>query len=422
MTALAAALLPLLVPAGAQAAGENDRYELVRGCFDLVGPGAPQGPVRMQATRLGSYLLYTKDRQFVTAGGVAATPSDAADFAVEGTNATGFTLTARDGAKLAGGRPLGFRRAEGCPEYPEVQDTSTGTPAKGQTPYSETRGYIDAHMHLMAYESLGGKARCGRPWHPYGVEYALPDCNSDPASGAYNVALESAVGGGPPTDQVGWPTFRQWPAYDALTREASYWKWLERAWKAGLRTYVNLFVDNEQLCSVVAYRTNPCNDMDSVRLQRNRILELQDYIDAQYGGPGRGFFRIVTDPFEARRVINDGKMAVVMGIEVSRLFGCGLKNGVPQCDKAQIDRELDDVHRLGIRSMQLINKFDNAFGGVAGDTGQTGTVVNNGNRLETGRYWDMRACDTGTKSAGGVGQVFVRRTSARLRTVSVASP
>jgi hypothetical protein len=78
-----------------------------------------------------------------------------------------------------------------------VQDTSRGTPAGGPTPYSETRGYIDAHMHLMAYESLGGKARCGRPWHPYGVEYALPDCNSDPAAGAYNVALESAVGGGP---------------------------------------------------------------------------------------------------------------------------------------------------------------------------------------------------------------------------------
>jgi hypothetical protein len=32
--------------------------------------------------------------------------------------------------------------------------------------------------------------------------------------------------------------------------------------------------------------------MESVRLQRKRIFELQDYIDAQYGGPGKGFFRI----------------------------------------------------------------------------------------------------------------------------------
>jgi len=393
-TATAVALLAFLIPtAAAHAAGENDRYALVHGCYDLVGAGAPQGPVRMQATRLGSYLLYTKDRRFVTASGVAAAPSDAADFAVDGTDASGFTLSARDGTKLAGGARLAFRKAEGCPEYPEVQDTSTGTPAKGLTPYSETRGYIDAHMHLMAFEAFGGKVHCGRPWHPYGVEYALPDCNADPALGAQNAALESAAGKGPPTDQVGWPTFNQWPAYNSLTHEASYWKWLERAWKSGLRSYVNLLVDNEALCKLVPVRANSCNDMESVRLQRKRIFELQDYIDAQYGGPGKGFFRIVTDPFQARRVANDGKMAVVLGIEVSRLFGCGINNGLPQCDKAQIDRQLDEVYNLGVRQMELINKFDNAFGGVAGDTGQTGTAVNSQNRTETGRFWDMRHCD-----------------------------
>ncbi len=393
VAALAVALLPLLAPTAAQAAGEDDRFALVHGCYDLVGAGAPAGPLRFQATRLGSYLLYTKDRRFVTASGVAAAPSDAADFGVAGTNAEGFTFTARDGGKLAGGARLKADKAEGCPEYPEVQDTTTGTPAKGETPYSETRGYIDGHMHLMAYEFFGGKARCGKPWDAYGVEYALPDCNKDPAAGAYNTALESAVGGGPPTDQVGWPTFNEWPAYDSLTHEGSYWKWLERAWKAGLRSYVNMFVENEQLCNVVVYRSNPCNDMDSIRLQRKRIYELQDYIDAQYGGPGKGFFRIVTDPFEARKVANEGKLAVTLAIEVSRLFGCGVKNGAPQCDKASIDRQLDEVHGLGVRYMQLINKFDNAFGGVAGDTGQAGTVVNSGNRLETGRYWDMRSCD-----------------------------
>jgi len=99
--ALLIVLLPFVIPAAASAAGENDRYALVHGCFDLAGEGAPQGAVRMQATRLGSYLLYTKDRRFVTAKGIAAAPSDAADFKVEGTDAEGFTFTARDGSKLA---------------------------------------------------------------------------------------------------------------------------------------------------------------------------------------------------------------------------------------------------------------------------------------------------------------------------------
>jgi len=33
----------------------------------------------------------------------------------------------------------------------------------------------------------------------------------------------------------------------------------------------------------------------------------------------------------------DGKLAVIEGIEVSRLFGCGESNGTPQCDQAQVD-------------------------------------------------------------------------------------
>jgi hypothetical protein len=391
--ALLAALLPLLLPAAAQAAGENDKYALVHGCYDLTGSGAPSGAVRMQATRLGSYLLYTRDRQFVTAKGIARFPSDAADFTVEGTNADGFTFTAQDGSKLAGGGRLAPRPAEGCPGYPEVEDNSTGTPASGETPYSEVRGFIDAHMHLMAYEAFGGEVHCGKPWDPYGVEYALPDCNQNPALGAQNAGLETIAGKGTPRDQVGWPTFKEWPAYNSLIHEASYWKWLERSWKAGLRSYVDLLVDNEALCKLEPVRKNPCDDMNSVRLQRNRMYQLQDYIDAQYGGPGKGFFRIVTNPFQARRVANDGKMAVILGIEVSRLFGCGIKNGIPECDKTKIDRELDEVYGLGIRQMELINKFDNALGGVAGDTGQTGTAVNSQNRTETGRFWDMRKCD-----------------------------
>ena len=43
--------------------------------------------------------------------------------------------------------------------------------------------------------------------------------------------------------------------------------------------------------------------------------------------------------------------------------------------------------------MELVNKFDNALAGVAGDGGSTGLVVNQGNRASTGTYWQMQACD-----------------------------
>ena len=35
-------------------------------------------------------------------------------------------------------------------------------------------GTIDAHTHVTAFEFLGGDFHCGRPWHPFGIAYALP--------------------------------------------------------------------------------------------------------------------------------------------------------------------------------------------------------------------------------------------------------
>jgi hypothetical protein len=51
---------------------------------------------------------------------------------------------------------------------------------------------------------------------------------------------------------------------------------------------------------------------------------MERYIDAQSGGPGKGWFRVVETPKQARAVILEGKMAVVLGIEISNLFDCFL--------------------------------------------------------------------------------------------------
>ena len=277
--------------------------------------------------------------------------------------------------------------------------SASGLPRRGSTSFTETRGLVDAHIHMMAYEFLGGRAHCGRPWHEFGVEKALVDCPDHyPANGGAAV-LENVLFGNPARmhDPVGWPTFNDWPHHSSLTHEQTYYRWLERAWLGGLRVYVNLLVENAQLCEIYPYKQNSCNEMDSVRLQARRIRELEDYIDAQAGGPGKGFFRIVTNPFQAREVVNDGKLAVVIGIENSKLFNCGVYNDRPDpgCDRASIDRQLDEVYKLGVRDMELVNKFDNALAGVAGDSGSTGLVVNAANRNETGKFWHMETCSDG---------------------------
>ena len=66
---------------------------------------------------------------------------------------------------------------------------------------------------------------------------------------------------------------------------------------AGLRVFVNLFVENRSLRALPA---------EEEQLQRDELgaapeprIEAQDYIDAQHG-PGRGWFRIVTSHEQAR--------------------------------------------------------------------------------------------------------------------------
>ncbi len=299
--------------------------------------------------------------------------------------------------------PLVFRHlpddADGrpCATWPEIETGADGRPAPtGADPSSRVEGFFEAHVHGMAYEFIGGELRCGQPWHPYGVEHALGNCVTD--GQVLNSVLEVPLAGKEPTDPVaeydpvGWPTFGYWPQHDTLTHEQFYYRWLERAHLGGLRLMTNLLVDNTALCQLYPLKRNSCNEMDGVRLQAQRLYELQDYIDAQSGGPGEGWLRIVTSPAQARETIHAGRLAVVMGIEVSVLFDCNELAGQAQCTEDDIDERLQEVVDLGVRQMEMVNKFDNALTGVTGDGGTTGIVVNVGNRFVTGHFWDMQAC------------------------------
>ncbi len=421
-------LLPGLAPAR-RASVPGDRYAMAGGCYALQAPDGrwvtragggwaataadrtAAEPFHFQATDLGAYLLLAKDESFVSVGllgAVGRTPTASARtvWTVERTSG-GFTFT-RDGATLGvdgrgtvtrtGATPFALRLTTGCASWPEITTNVEGEPHRGASPFQEVRGYLDAHTHGMAFEFLGGQVHCGRPWSPYGVKAALTDCVDHQLANGAGALLENLMRSGAPVgthDPVGWPTFRDWPAPDSLTHEGTYYRWMERAWRGGQRLFVNLLVENNQLCMVYPLKRNSCDDMDSIRLQAKQMRNLERYVDAQYGGPGKGWYRIVTDPFEARKVINEGKLAVVMGIETSVLFGCSTKLDQPQCTTAEIDRQLDEVHDLGVRQMELVNKFDNALAGVAGDTGGIAPLINGANFLETGSFWDMRTCAAG---------------------------
>ena len=407
----------------------EDKYAMATGCYALrslkngrwvtrwdtakyraTATTASGGePFWFQATDVGRYLLWDSQHHFISSADAShatavADPSPQTEWTAAQASG-GFTFAASStrslGTSPAGvivtnaRMPFALQKVPGCARWPDVAINVAGPAFGGKTPYQEVRGYVDAHTHGMAFEFLGGDAHCGRPWHRYGVAYALKDCPDHYVADGNGAILENFLRHGTPTgshDPVGWPTFKDWPAPESLTHEGTYWKWLERSWRGGQRILVNLLVENNKLCELYPLKRNSCNDMDAVRLQASDMRQMERYIDAQYGGPGRGFYRIVTDPFQARKVINSGRMAVVMGIETSVIFGCTKKLDIPACTTDQIDSRLDEVYNLGVRQMELVNKFDNALAGVAGDSGAIAPLVNGANFLETGTFWDMRSC------------------------------
>ncbi len=412
-----------------------DRYTLVHGCYGLraagdgrfvvkdalgyrLGPAAAGAatPFRMQATALGRYLLYGPDATMPAATPPTlvtstATPGRPADWIVQPAAGQTFTLTALDGGRglgagLAGrlvqvpaaaAQRFAFVAVGGCATFPEITVNATGTPFTGASPTGPVRGFLDDHIHIGAFEFLGGRFHCGRPWSPYGVADALKDCPDHEPNGA-GAVVENFLSAGSPVgthDTKGWPTFAGWPRAESLTHEGSYWKWIERSWRGGLRIMVNDLVENRALCDLYPLKQNSCDEMASARKQAQDMRDLEAYVDAQNGGPGKGWLRIVTNPTQARRVINAGKLAMVFGMETSELFGCGQFNGTPRCDAAQIDRQLAEFHALGVRSVFPVHKFDNALGGTAFDDGATGVLVNAGNKYATGQFWDARQCAPG---------------------------
>lgn len=289
----------------------------------------------------------------------------------------------------------------GCRAFPEITSNVRGDRnlLKGDVT-KPVRGYVDAHAHITSYEFMGGKVMHGSPFHRWGVPYALDDSRRTHGLNGSLDLIGNIFVYGTPTHQYdtrGWPDFPWWPNAQQLTHSGYYYKWMERAWLSGERMIVTQLVENEVLCNIQStinpvgwVGANSCNEMDSIRLQARRLREMQDYIDAQYGGPGKGFFRLVKTPAEARRVIADGKLAVVMSVEASETFNCGVHD---YCSIATLEAGLQELYALGIRGLFTAHKFDNQLSGAVLEDG----FINIGEALSTGHYYESEHCNAKTR-------------------------
>jgi hypothetical protein len=310
-------------------------------------------------------------------------------------SSTGSLVTGQPGSRGAD-RLFTLVRARGCRAFPEAAAGATGPPSKGAARNGTVAGFADVHLHITADQRAGGRVVYGEPFNRFGIAEALGHDADDHGSDGSLDITGNLLRNGTPTgthDTHGWPTFAGWPTFDTNTHTQAYYVWLKRAWMAGERLVVAQTVEDEPLCRLEALRARPsCDETESIRLQIRELRGLQDYVDAQAGGRGRGWFRLVYDPAQARRVIKRGQLAVVIGIESSDLFGCSERLDQPQCTRADIDRGLDEFHRLGVRSLFPVHWVDNAFGGAAIEGGDKGTFISVMELQQTGHPFRTGPC------------------------------
>jgi microsomal dipeptidase-like Zn-dependent dipeptidase len=237
-------------------------------------------------------------------------------------------------------------------------------------------GFVEMHSHLMGEHAFGGSWFWGRS--EGAIDSALARCDGNfgygPGMGTHGATIfpgiSEALGG-----DTGWhlgrrngydtrrcrylfgfipipgtcPTqsFTGWPQWDAIAHQQMWTGWMQDAHRRGLRVLAVSFAESNFLCRTTppTKRRYDCDEMASVKRQAAFLRN--------YAWRNSSWVGIAETPLQARQLIAQGKLALVMTAEITQLF--------PQGDYLQ---QLDELHALGIRSIQFTHHADNRFAGT----------------------------------------------------------
>ncbi len=307
---------------------------------------------------------------------------------------------------------MGLSQEPDCDCYDSSNNPIVKAPI--QEPDKPLRGIADIHTHMFANLAYGGATLWGCPHHPDGISKALAPCDRTQDFRTYNWTFGRLTPSGcwPPFttkcwwdvhgqknspaslfvenregkhNKHGYPSFVSWPKHNSAWHQQMYYKWLERAYLGGLRLLVMFAVNNETLSdgfypkrpfgqSITRKREWDKKDDDlalnttdtfAVTRQIDAAYQLEEDIDLENDGKKNhnGWFRIAKSPGEARKIIESGAMAVVLGIEVDSLFECKPEAG--HCTEESIKRHLLYYKALGVRHIFPMHAYNNKFGGAA---------------------------------------------------------
>ena len=143
------------------------------------------------------------------------------------------------------------------------------------------------------------------------------------------------------------PHFEDWPSWDGVAHQQMWEGWLRQAHAGGMRVLVASLVESNFLCrhTSLPSRKHDCDEMASVYRQ---AAAAQTFVSQNSDWVG-----IATSPAQARSLIAQGKLALVLAVEVTKLFPDG-----------DFIAQLDALRAQGVSSIQLAHHADSRFAGA----------------------------------------------------------
>lgn len=227
------------------------------------------------------------------------------------------------------------------------------------------KGWADLHAHPASHMAFGAANSggttlfSGLPGRSHTADTLardVPDCapshfwdDADVVRALLRTMVRNGMDGGLPHGRNGAPTFASWPHARSVLHQQMHIKWVRRAYEGGQRLMVASVTDNETLAMIwnrhnAATRptTSPTFDFDTARAQLRFISE--------WVAANSSWMEIVTTPQAARTAIGQGKMAIILGVEL---------------DKLTTDQILTLIREHRVRQVIPIHLADNQFGGTA---------------------------------------------------------
>jgi microsomal dipeptidase-like Zn-dependent dipeptidase len=145
----------------------------------------------------------------------------------------------------------------------------------------------------------------------------------------------------------GFPDYKGWPRWDTIAHQQVWEGFLKDAHQKGLSLIIVSAVNFKPMCMFMpkSNRKYSCNDMDAVDVQ---ITALHKFID------DRNWVELALSPAHARKIIESGKLAILLSIEVTDLF-----------EDMDWKKALDHYYSRGVRTFQIAHQLNNRFAGAA---------------------------------------------------------